>query len=48
METVLRLAEETHADEGGFPAIGWGLSAFGILVALLVVVLVFGKGRPHA
>lgn len=47
MEMVVRLAEETHAEEG-FPAIGWGLSAFGILAGLLLITLMFGKGRPHA
>ena len=43
----MRLAEETHAEEG-FPPIGWGLGAFGILATLLLITLMFGKGRPHA
>ena len=47
MNTVVLLAEETHS-EGGFPALGWGLSAFGILLLLLALVWVFGRGRPHA
>jgi hypothetical protein len=47
METVVRLAEETHAEEG-VPAIVWGAGAFGILFLLLVITLIFGAGRPHA
>lgn len=47
MKTVALLAEEAHAEEG-FPALGWGIGAFGILVLLLLVTLSFGKGRPHA
>jgi hypothetical protein len=26
----------------------FGVAAFGLLMALLAVTLVFGKGRPHA
>ncbi|PSL06801.1 hypothetical protein CLV30_102189 [Haloactinopolyspora alba] len=48
MDTVVRLAEQTHGEEGGFPAWGWGISAFVILMTLLFVTLSFGKGRPHA
>jgi hypothetical protein len=47
METVVLLAEETHAEEG-LSAWAWGGAAFGILLLLLVVTLSFGKGRPHA
>ncbi|WP_199521140.1 hypothetical protein [Jiangella anatolica] len=49
MNTVVLLAEEAHSSSSeGFPAWGWGLSAFGILVLLLWIVVSFGKGRPHA
>ena len=39
-------AEETHE----LPAepIVFGLVAFAILLALIVAVLMFGKGRPHS
>ena len=46
MNMVLRLAEETHSEEG-FPAWGWGVGALAILMVLLLVTLVFGKGRSH-
>jgi hypothetical protein len=45
--TMVRLAEQAGADEG-VPAAVWGLGVLGILLALLVGTLVFGKGRPHA
>ncbi|WP_174255966.1 hypothetical protein [Phytoactinopolyspora mesophila] len=48
MEKVVLLADEAHANGDGFPAEGWGIGAFVILLALLAVTLVFGKGRPHA
>ena len=48
MDTVVLLAEEAHSSSEGFPAWAWGLSAFGILLLLLYIVLSFGKGRPHA
>lgn len=47
MTTLVRLAEETSADEG-FPAIGWGIGALAIFATLLIIVLMFGKGRPHS
>lgn len=47
MTTLVRLAEGTPVDEG-FPPIGWGLGAFAILATLLLIVLMFGRGRPHA
>ncbi len=47
MNTVVLLAEEAHGDEG-FPAIGWGIGAFIILLLMLTITLVFGKGRPHS
>lgn len=48
MDTVVLLAEEAHSSSEGFPAWAWGLSAFAILFVLLLIVLSFGKGRPHA
>lgn len=47
MNMVVLLAEEAHGDEG-FPAIGWGIGAFIILLSLLAITLIFGKGRPHS
>ncbi|WP_158542837.1 hypothetical protein [Phytoactinopolyspora halophila] len=47
MQKVVLLADEVHGDEGGFPAEGWGIGVFLILMMLLTVTLVFGKGRPH-
>ena len=38
-------AEETR--ELPLPPLAIGLIAFGILLALLLVTLSFGKGRPH-
>ncbi|WP_157575043.1 hypothetical protein [Jiangella muralis] len=49
MDTVVLLAEEAHSSSSeGFPAWAWGLSAFGILLLLLYIVLSFGRSRPHA
>ncbi|SDT47837.1 hypothetical protein [Jiangella sp. DSM 45060] len=49
MDTVVLLAEEAHSSSSeGFPAWAWGVSAFGILLVLLLIVLSFGKGRAHA
>jgi hypothetical protein len=48
MDKLVLLAEEAHAEEGGFPAEGWGIGALVILMTLLLVTLAFGKGRPHA
>ncbi|MFW6600029.1 hypothetical protein ACQBAU_13090 [Propionibacteriaceae bacterium Y2011] len=41
------LALETAA-ELPIPLIGYFLIPFGILVACLAAVLLFGKGRPHS
>jgi hypothetical protein len=48
MDKVVLLADEAQANGEGFPAEGWGIGAFIILMALLAVTLAFGKGRPHA
>lgn len=47
MTTLVPLATETHAE---FPvsAEAVGLITLGILLALLIGTLIFGKGRPHA
>lgn len=47
MTTIVRLAEQAQADEG-VPSLVWGLGILGILLALLIGTLMFGKGRPHA
>jgi hypothetical protein len=31
-----------------FPPVVFGLVAFGLLVALLLITVVLGKGRPHS
>ena len=41
----VRAAEETH--DLPIPPLAIGLLAFGILTFLMIVVLGFGKGRPH-
>jgi len=46
MYTLALLAEESPAE--GLPAIGWGIGALAILLSLLIMTLVFGKGRPHS
>lgn len=43
---VLPLTEAAHRDLGA-PAWAFGLFSFGALVVLLVITMVFGKGRPH-
>ncbi len=39
--------EEGHNDIG-VPAVVWGVGAFGLLVLLLLITLMLGKGRPHS
>ncbi len=39
--------EESHNDIG-VPAPVWGVGAFGLLVLLLLITLMLGKGRPHS
>ena len=46
MNTLALVAEE--AGEGRLPPLGWGIGAFAILMLMLTIVLMFGKGRPHA
>jgi hypothetical protein len=45
MSILMAAAEETR--ELPLPPLAIGLIAFGILLALLLVTLSFGKGRPH-
>ncbi len=45
MASVVLLAQE--GPELPFPGPVFGLIAFLILVALLAILLAFGKGRPH-
>ncbi len=49
MNALYLAAEETaeHADPA-VPALLVGFIAFGILVALLIFTLGYGKGRPHS
>lgn len=43
---VLPLTEAAHRDLGA-PAWVFGAFAFGALFVLLLITLIFGKGRPH-
>ena len=36
------------ATEAAIPPIAIGLIAFGLLIALLVMTVALGKGRPHS
>ncbi|HSK26861.1 MAG TPA: hypothetical protein VK894_08135 [Jiangellales bacterium] len=45
--TAILLAAEA-AEEGQVPAWVWGVGALVALMGLLVLMLVFGKGRPHS
>lgn len=44
---LVTAVEEGHNDIG-VPAVVWGLGAFGLLVLLLLITLMLGKGRPHS
>ena len=46
MEIVLAAEEELR--HLPVPAIVFGLIGFGVLLAMLIALLMFGKGRPHA
>lgn len=45
--TYVSLAAETHV-EAPVSAGAVGIITLGILLALLIGTLIFGKGRPHA
>jgi hypothetical protein len=47
-QLVLLAAEETHQEAAGIAPIWIGVGTFVGLLLLLLVVLAFGKGRPHA
>jgi hypothetical protein len=47
LTTVVAQSAEESAELPADPMV-FGVSAFAILCALLVGVLVFGKGRPHS
>jgi hypothetical protein len=47
MTTLVPLATETHV-ESAVSAELVGILTLGILLALLIGTLMFGKGRPHA
>jgi hypothetical protein len=47
MTTIDLLAAETHV-ESPFSSEVWGIGALAIFLVLLLIVLAFGKGRPHA
>jgi len=46
MEIVL--AAEEQLRDLPVPAVVFGLIGFGLLLAMLMALLMFGKGRPHA
>ncbi len=48
MTLGLTLLETEAGAELPIPAWGFGLLAFGLLIALLLITLSIGKGRPHS
>ena len=46
--SVLHLTESAERIAEGPPAPVWGVGLLVALMGLLVAVLIFGKGRPHA
>ena len=45
---VLHLTEPAERIVEGPPAPVWGIGVVVLLMGLLIVTLIFGKGRPHA
>ena len=45
---ILLEAEAEALNELPIPAWGFGIIAFGLLVAMLMITLAIGKGRPHS
>lgn len=41
-------AEAEALNELPIPAWGFGIIAFGLLIAMLMITLAIGKGRPHS
>ena len=48
MDVVAIVLETVVEHELPIPAWGFGLMAFGLLLALLLITLSIGKGRPHS
>jgi hypothetical protein len=48
LTSLIQAAEETHGAEAAVSPLAVGAVALGLLVALLVALLAFGKGREHA
>jgi hypothetical protein len=48
MGTLLAVLETGVEHELPIPAWGFGVIAFGLLLALLLLTLSIGKGRPHS
>jgi hypothetical protein len=46
--TILHATETAERVIEGPPAVVWGVGLLVALMGLLVAVLIFGKGRPHA
>lgn len=44
----LTAAVERSHNDIGVPAPVWGVGAFGVLVLLLLITLMLGKGKPHS
>lgn len=47
MTTIVSTAAEANAESGVAPEV-WGIGALAVFFTLLLVTLIFGKGRPHA
>jgi hypothetical protein len=48
LTSLISAAEETHSTAPAISPIAVGLIALGLLLALLVGLLAFGKGREHS
>jgi hypothetical protein len=46
--TILHATETAERVIEGPPPVVWGVGLLVALMGLLVAVLIFGKGRPHA
>jgi hypothetical protein len=48
LTSLIKVAEETHGGEAAVSPLLIGAIALSLLLALLVALLAFGKGREHA
>ena len=48
MATLLHLTEPADRVIEGPPPVVWGVGTLVVLLGLLLLTLIFGRGRPHA